>query len=177
MLLSGGPDSAAGLAFYIEAHRPTAALFVDYEQPSATQEAAAAHRVAEHYDVHLDIVRWTGSHSKSKGLIPARNAFLLSAALMERPSSVTVVAMGLHSGTDYADCSPNFLRHMQTIYDVYCNSRVQITAPFLDWTKAEVWAFAKSCNVPLAITHSCEAGTNEPCRECQSCRDRQLLVG
>ena len=105
-------------------------------------------------------------------MIPGRNAFLLSAALLERPESATAIALGIHSGTDYADCSPEFVKSMQAVYDLYCDGQVVIACPFIDWTKAEVLSYAESMGVPLALTYSCENGSNPPCGRCRSCQDR-----
>ena len=172
MLLSGGVDSAACLGFYLEIGQVPCGLFVDYGQLAARQEEAAARRVAEHYSVRLLCARWLGNQSLQAGLIPGRNAFLLSAALVERPATATGVALGIHKGTGYEDCSSGFVERMQAIYDLYCGGQVAVTCPFLSWSKAEVLSYAESTGVPLAFTYSCERGTDPPCGHCRSCLDR-----
>ena len=172
VLLSGGADSAACLGFYLEIARAPCALFVDYGQPAARQEEASARHIARHYGVSLHRAQWMGSRSIGSGLIPGRNAFLLSAALLERPESATVVALGIHAGTGYVDCSSQFVKNMQSVYDLYSNGKVTIACPFSDWTKAEVLSYAQSAGVPLTLTYSCETGGNPPCGHCRSCLDR-----
>ena len=175
ILLSGGIDSAACVAFYLEMGRRPCAMFVDYQQPAARQEAFAAQAVSDYYRIHLTKLVWNGQTQKSEGLIPSRNAFLLTAALMERPSSVTTVAIGIHTGTNYKDCSSEFVVAMQTVYDVYGEGRISIATPFGDWTKGEIYAYCDSQRVPIALTYSCERSGEMPCGECLSCLDRRMI--
>lgn len=172
VLLSGGLDSAACLSFYIDLGRPTCGFFIDYQQPAANREGRAAKAIADYYDVFLYTAKWSGQSKKRSGLVAARNAFLLTAALMERPEQVTTIASGIHAGTQYADCSPEFVSRMQSTFDIYSGGAVHIATPFEDWTKADIWAYALSKNVPVDITYSCEAGSNHPCGKCLSCLDR-----
>jgi 7-cyano-7-deazaguanine synthase len=175
VLLSGGVDSAACVAFCLEVGRPTCGLFVDYQQPALKKEAASARHIADYFGIPLHRARWVGPRTKEVGLIPARNAVLLSAALMERPPTATAIAIGIHAGTPYVDCSPEFVSRMQRVYDLYFGSRVQIVAPFLEWAKSEIWSYARSKAIPFELTYSCEAGSEQPCGECASCLDRKLL--
>src|SRR5713101_5887125 len=130
VLLSGGIDSAACLDFYRELGRPPCALFVDYGQPAARLEADAAKAVAAYYSVPLISLKWRGYQNKHDGLIPGRNCFLISSALMERPNSVSLIVIGVHAGTDYPDCNQPFLDTMQAVLDIYENRSVQLAAPF-----------------------------------------------
>ncbi|MBA3703528.1 MAG: 7-cyano-7-deazaguanine synthase, partial [Rubrobacteraceae bacterium] len=96
--------------------------------------------------------------AKSAGLILGRNAFLVTAALMEKPASVSVIATGIHSGTGYADCSPEFATKIQAVLNIYEEAHVQLAAPFLDWTKADIIKYCSMKEVPVALTYSCESG-------------------
>lgn len=62
VLLSGGLDSAANLAFAVERDRVVLALTADYGQKAATQELRAAADLARHYSVPHQVVdlRWLG---------------------------------------------------------------------------------------------------------------------
>ena len=175
VLLSGGVDSAACVQIYSEMDRPLCALFVDYGQPSVKPELSAAHAIAEHYSLALMKTQWRGPSVKQAGLVPGRNAFLLSAALLERPPSISGVVVGVHAGTDYPDCSQAFVATMQEVADIYTNGALQILAPLVDWQKIEVYEYCKAGRVPLPLTYSCEAGGPPPCGECLSCKDRELL--
>lgn len=172
VLVSGGLDSAVCLDFYLDLGRPVGAFFVNYDQPARDQELNAAKEVSSHYGVPFFCVRWSGLVPKTVGKIPARNAFLLTAALMESSPTVTSIALGIHAGTAYSDCSPEFVRKMQGVFDIYTNGAIQVAAPVLDWTKQEIWTHAKSRKIPIHLTYSCEAGGDTPCGKCMSCQDR-----
>lgn len=175
VLLSGGLDSATCLDFHLEIGRHSSAFFIDYQQPACEQEFQAALNVARHYGVPLLHTTWRGLSHKSVGAVAGRNAFLLIAALLERPSTATVISLGVHSGTAYSDCSPEFISQMQALFDLYTGGSVQVSAPFIDWTKSDIWAYAVRRGVPIHLTYSCEAGGDRPCGECFSCQDRVAL--
>lgn len=176
VLLSGGLDSYACLHFYRDAGRIPAALFVDYGQPAARDEEAAARSIASHLDVEIRLARWQYKKPKNTGLIRGRNAFLLTAALMECLPEISIVAIGVHDGTEYPDCSPTFIDKMQIIYDLYTGESVQVAAPFLTWGKNEVHAYSTENRLELGLAYSCEAGGIPPCGECLSCRDSEALA-
>jgi len=79
---------------------------------------------------------------------------LLSLALMNCPFNQGIVALGIHSGTSYQDCSPEFEKLMQKIYLLYEEGRIRIDAPFLKWTKSEIIDFGKMIKIPLQLTFS-----------------------
>jgi 7-cyano-7-deazaguanine synthase len=175
VLLSGGLDSSATLALYRRRSAAVTALFIDYGHPAAACEVEAARRVAKHYDTPLTSVRCVGLPSVNVGFVRGRNALLLQVALAAAPFEVGQIAMGLHSGTPYGDCSPSFLVEMQRCFDVYCDGRIQIVAPFIDHDKRAVVAYCRETDVPTDLTYSCERGTNPCCGTCLSCRDRKAL--
>jgi 7-cyano-7-deazaguanine synthase len=175
VLLSGGIDSAACVAFYLEQGFSVQGIFIDYGQVAAQREADAAKAIARHFNILFDRVAWSGLHKKGAGLICGRNAFLLIAALMELPECAGILALGIHSGTEYIDCTPAFVQKMQSILDIYTQGRIQIGAPFLKWAKQEIWKYCKYRGVPLELTYSCEYGIDQPCGKCLSCRDLEVL--
>ncbi|WP_437978891.1 7-cyano-7-deazaguanine synthase [Sorangium sp. So ce295] len=174
VLLSGGVDSAATVAFYLDFGRPPAALFIDYAQPARYEEAQAAAALAAHFGISLSVATWSGPTAKRVGLIRGRNLFLLAAALMERPSSVSVLALGLHAGTAYADSSAPFVRAAEDAVGESGERGVTVAAPFLEWPKGDVYAYARRERIPLSLTYSCEAAGG-PCGQCLSCADRKML--
>lgn len=130
VLLSGGIDSAACLDFYLGLGRKPCALFIGYGQPAEPHEEWAARAMADHYGIPISCPRWTGVKTMGSGFISGRNAFLVAAALMERPPSVSVIATGIHAGTGYADCSADFVDGMQAVLGIYSES-IQLAVPFL----------------------------------------------
>ncbi len=174
-LISGGLDSCACINFYVKFGRPPLGLFIDYGQLAAANEHKSAIAIASFYSIPLVCLKWRGWLPKTEGFIQARNLFLISAALMERPYSISVIALGLHAGTCYSDSSENFLTRMQIVADTYEQGRVTLAAPFLDWSKADIHAYCLQEKVPVHLTYSCERGGLQPCGECLSCTDRRML--
>jgi len=175
VLLSGGIDSSATLALYRRRSESVLAMFVDYGQAAAAHEQAAAHRVAAHYVAPLLSVRCNGLGTFGVGYIRGRNALLLHMALAAVPFEAGQIAMGLHGGTPYADCSELFLAEMQRAFDIYCSGTIRVVAPFIDQDKRAILAFCRDVEVPIDLTYSCERGTDPPCGTCLSCLDRKAL--
>lgn len=153
VLLSGGVDSTACVGYYIRNNYQVYALFIDYGQHKSEKESVAATAVADYYKIPLNQIT-INSISVPEGYIPGRNAMLLSLALMNCPFNQGIVALGIHSGTSYQDCSPEFESLMQRIYLLYEEGRIRIDAPFLKWEKSEIVDFAKMIKIPLQLTFS-----------------------
>lgn len=154
--------------------RPVALLFIDYGQPARRREWQAAQTLSAILGLTVSRICVEGLTIPS-GLIPGRNALLLNLALMhQRLDSSSVVAIGIHAGTNYADCSTEFVRSMQMIYDLYTSGVVQIDAPFVNWQKNHIWHLLVEHKYPVEHTYSCEAG-DQPCGRCLSCLDLEML--
>ena len=175
VLLSGGIDSTAAVAFYLEKQYELSCLFVDYGQVAGPKEFLAAQRIAAHYKVPLRHVSCLGVDRKGEGEILGRNAFLFFIALMEFKTPSGIIASGIHAGTSYYDCSVSFVESTKTIFSGYTNGRIRISAPMLEWSKPDIWDFCQKQNVPVHMTYSCELGREQPCSECSSCKDLEAL--
>lgn len=173
VLASGGVDSSTLLWLSVQQRLEPVALFVDFGQPAAEAENNAIASICEGLNVPWRRVQYAGSKFGA-GEIRGRNAFLLHVALLEFPSDSGIVVLGIHSGTDYADCSPGFMEIMGRSYGRQTGGTIVATAPFLDWTKRDVYHLANELGVPIAQTYSCES-SNSPCGQCDSCTDRCLL--
>jgi 7-cyano-7-deazaguanine synthase len=174
VLLSGGLDSSACLKFYLDLGFHVSALFVDYGHAAARAEMAAANSIASHYGVKLNCIRCLDFPLSGEGFIQGRNAFLLFCALMVLRNS-GMIAIGIHSGTSYADCTPDFVELMQRTFDLYTQGTIRIVTPFLLWDKAKIWHYSLDRGVPISKTYSCEEGLSVPCGHCLSCKDMKSL--
>lgn len=175
VLLSGGLDSAGVVAHYLAQRRPVRGLHVDYGQAPRVSEWAAARRIAAHYRIPLDRVVADLGLRSTHGEHHARNALLTLVAACRLEREPRVIALGIHGGAPYYDCSPMFVSDIQRLLDGYFGGAVQFDAPFLHATKREVMAFSVAHGVPLGMTYSCERRSRRACGECSSCQDRTAL--
>lgn len=175
VLLSGGIDSTACARFMQERSFQVSALFVDYGQLPARREFRAAKAIAARLDMPLMRIQATGMVSAGAGELPGRNAFFVCSAILTTRAQPGVVVLGLHSGTPYYDCSEPFLASISQLSAEMTDGAVSVLAPFIKWSKRDVYDYFISRNLPVDLTYSCEAGTARPCGKCLSCRDRRSL--
>jgi 7-cyano-7-deazaguanine synthase len=174
VLLSGGLDSTACVAYYKAQRSRISTLFVDYGQRSRNHELRSASAVAAHYNVALKVLRLSKSNTWN-GYVPARNAFLLTVALMHFEEARGLISIGVHAGTSYVDCTPTFSNSMQAVFDLYTSGCIRIDAPFLDWEKRDIYGYLLRRRSPIELTYSCQLGRRQPCGACPSCRDLERL--
>lgn len=169
VLLSGGVDSALLIALLHKRNWNLEALWVDYGQPARDSEEVASAAVAAHYGVP-----WSSTEAPSWGTypgeIPHRNDVLMALAAALFPKQC--IALGIHSGTPYADCSPPWVEAWNRLLAVQEPSHSGLQTPLLHLEKGEVYALANLEDVPTSLTYSCETG-NSPCGTCRSCHDRK----
>lgn len=172
LLLSGGMDSATVLTLLQHAGRIVSALFIDHGQLAAEQERQASRRLAVRHGVPWSQVAVTGLEKVTFGEVRGRNDLLIALAVAHSPAPL--VAVGVHAGTRYVDCSPAHQGAWQALLDVQHGGSRRLLAPLRDLTKAQVLALAREVGVPLRDTYSCEDARG-PCGQCISCRDRGAL--
>jgi len=174
VLLSGGIDSST-LLFHLNAEGYACVpLFIDYGQAAVDHESIAASKIAMHTGTDLQRFSICGT-PHGVGEVVGRNALLIFAAITWHRGKAGMISMGIHSGTEYADCSPAFVKAVQGVLDVMADGRLRVLAPFLNWSKAMVISHAKNLGVPLHETFSCESPRTGPCGVCLSCRDRGVI--
>jgi 7-cyano-7-deazaguanine synthase len=175
VLLSGGLDSACLLADCAVRGADPTALFVNYGQPVAVVERRASKALAEHFDARWDEIM-IGGITPSAGEILGRNALLAHLALTWLGSGTpAVIQLGIHAGTSYRDCTPEFVAETQRSLDFQSGGEVRLLAPFVTWPKELILTRTLELGVPIEMTFSCERASS-PCGECLSCIDRQELL-
>jgi 7-cyano-7-deazaguanine synthase len=153
ILFSGGIDSTACINYFLRRKDEVSLLYFNYGQKNEQIERNAALNIAEYYEKHLEIITVEGCDIPD-GMIPGRNSFLLSLALLKTTFNNGGIAIGVHDYTDYPDCSDKFIAAMQSIYDIYNDGRIQIVTPFLRWKKEEIIAYAQQEKLPLELVYS-----------------------
>jgi 7-cyano-7-deazaguanine synthase len=176
VLLSGGIDSTACVHFYAHQHLRVQPVFVNYGQPASLAEVRSARAVCAFYKVQLRTIRIEGPRIQRSGEILARNLVLISCALMEVGLRTNLIAVGIHGGTRYFDCSPSFTKLCEQLLEGYTDGRVRIGAPFLTMDKKQIWNYCEQNGVPVHLTWSCEASSAKPCGKCLSCKDKESLL-
>jgi 7-cyano-7-deazaguanine synthase len=104
-----------------------------------------------------------------------RNALLVLAAASIAQHAHVGIAIGIHAGPPYYDCTPAFVDDMQRVLDGYHGGSTRVEAPFLEFSKRDIFDFCLGNGVPVELTFSCERGSNRPCQQCASCEDRMAL--
>ncbi|WMJ89706.1 7-cyano-7-deazaguanine synthase QueC [Anaerocolumna sp. MB42-C2] len=109
--------------------------------------------------------------------VPFRNGlFLSSAASIALSKECSMIYYGAHSddaaGNAYPDCSSAFNEAMNQAIYIGSGKQLQIEAPFVFWTKAQVVRKGLEIKVPYELTWSCYEGGEKPCGKCGTCIDR-----
>lgn len=115
--------------------------------------------------------------------VPARNTVFLAHALAW---AETIGAGHIFIGANaidysgYPDCRPEFMALFETLANIATKSgvegaRLQIHAPLIKMSKADIVRKAVELNVDLSLTHSCydPFPDGRACGECDSCRLRR----
>jgi 7-cyano-7-deazaguanine synthase len=172
VLFSGGIDSTSCLRFFSDSGHVVRGVFVDFGQASAKPEREAVRKLQSQLGLPVTRITATSGGTFGAGELVGRNAFLTFAAILLGGSRDGLLALGVHAGTSYYDCSPTFIDRLDVLVQEHTNGRLRVVAPFVHWTKDEVYSFFATLNLPLSLTYSCEAGTIPPCGNCSSCKDR-----
>jgi 7-cyano-7-deazaguanine synthase len=175
ILLSGGIDSAACAWFLRDHGYCVRGLFVDYGQKAAQFEKRGAEAVSHRLEIVLDSVSLTSPTQFGAGEIIGRNAFLVFAALLTTRLHTGTIALGIHSGTTYFDCSTAFAQSIDRLLAEHTDGRVRLLTPFITWNKQNIFDYYKASKLPIELTYSCESGQMPVCGRCLSCRDRRIL--
>lgn len=201
VLLSGGLDSATTLA---QARREVGACYAltfDYGQRHRI-ELEAARRVAralgahEHRVVALDVGWMGGSALTDRAIavpdragpgipvtyVPARNTVFLAIAMgwAEVLGAGTIyIGANAVDYSGYPDCRPAFIAAFQQLADLATRAgvegrRIEIRAPLISLSKADIIRRGLGLGVDYAMTISCynPDARGHACGRCDSCRLR-----
>jgi 7-cyano-7-deazaguanine synthase len=175
VLMSGGIDSYAcahllrSQGFHVEG------VFIDHGQAATTFERRAVQQISALLDIPISNLKVSGGLPFSSGELIGRNAFLIATAMFMTRRQSGLIAIGIHAGTPYYDCSPLFIESMNRLVGEQTDGALKLVAPFLNWTKKDIFDYSISSSLSLHVTYSCEAGTESGCGQCASCKDRKAL--
>jgi 7-cyano-7-deazaguanine synthase len=111
-------------------------------------------------------------------VVPNRNAIMLSiACALAVTREAGAVAFGAHTGDHfiYPDCRPEFVRAFERMVNVAVEglASIEILAPLLAMTKADIVKLGDELGVPFERTWSCYKGGALHCGACGTCFERR----
>ena len=199
VVFSGGQDSTTCLHWALREFRTARAVFFDYGQRHASEQAAAE-AIAARLQVplrvfRLDVFRELGGNalldpsiaieaapeagSLPNTFVPGRNLIFLAHAAsyaytLGIRDLVTGVCQTDYSG--YPDCREDTLRSLERALGLGLDlaapgKELRIHTPLMHLTKAESvrWAAGLGALESLGLSHTCYEGRNPPCGTCPAC--------
>ena len=176
VLMSGGLDSTALIDFYLRRKAPVQGIHFQYGQSNSRSEAKSVRKIAKFYELDQQVEELRFPLMRRREEVVGRNAMFVMAAGCLKPPPIRL-ALGIHSGTAYYDCSNSFVTDCQRLLDGYFGGMVRVEAPFLRFGKADIVDYCRANDVPIQLTYSCQRQNDPPCGKCSSCRDRRKFVG
>ncbi len=202
VLFSGGLDSTTCLYWALAQGYTCEALSVSYGQRHLREvvsaQAICKQLGVKHHLIDLNLP-WLEASSlvdENKSLpdiavekipqagvpstyVPGRNLMFLSLAgsLLDAIGADAIIAgPNAVDFSGYPDCTPAFFKaagealNRGTLRGV--REGIEVLAPLMKLSKAEIVKLAVKLNVPLKLTWSCYAGGEKPCGKCDSCKLR-----
>jgi 7-cyano-7-deazaguanine synthase len=115
--------------------------------------------------------------------VPARNTIFLAHALAwaeTTPAGHIFIGANAIDYSGYPDCRPEFIALFETLANIGTKAgaegaRLQIHAPIIKMSKADIVRKAVELDVDLSLTHSCydPLPDGRACGQCDSCQLRQ----
>jgi 7-cyano-7-deazaguanine synthase len=197
LILSGGVDSTTLLYKMIDMGYEVEALTFNYAQRHKKEiDCAAAlagrlfvpHRIVDLRSLasllgssallggsEVPDCHYTEAAAR-KTVVPNRNMIMLSiAAGYAEANSIPEVFYAAHKNdrTIYPDCRPEFVEALRpAIRLATAWNPVELVAPFVDLSKAEIVRMGLDLNVPYELTWSCYRGEARACGTCPTCMER-----
>ncbi len=202
VLFSGGLDSTTCLHWAIARGYECEALTVSYGQRHLREVVAAQTITRKlhikHHLIDLKLPWLTSSslvddhkplpdvaveqipqHGIPSTYVPGRNLMFLSIAgsLLDSVGADAIVAgPNAVDFSGYPDCTPAFFKAAGEALNRGTQRGVRegidVLAPLMHLSKAEIVRLAVKLHVPLELTWSCYAGGDKPCGKCDSCKLR-----
>lgn len=199
VLLSGGMDSLTAAGIARRDGFDLALIHFNYGQRTEEAEARAFARIAEYFGVpaerrltvHTNFFTLAGGSALTSASIdvpaadlastsvpvtyvPFRNAVLLSMAVgWAEVLGARRVYYGAVSqdSSGYPDCRPAFVEAFNRLVaeGTKAGSTIEVRAPLVELTKAQIVGLAVGMGLPLDLTWSCYSRNDLACGVCDSC--------
>ena len=110
-------------------------------------------------------------------VVPNRNMIMLAvAAGYAEAHEIPELFYAAHKNdqTIYPDCRPEFVQALKPAIRLGTAwNPVELQAPFVQMTKADILRMGLEMQVPYELTWSCYRGEDMPCRSCPTCIERE----
>ncbi|GAT68771.1 7-cyano-7-deazaguanine synthase [Planomonospora sphaerica] len=193
-LLSGGPDSVVAAALARESGYRIYGLYINYGQRTGKRDFRQAERTAQWLGVEelrvaycpflgkvggsplTDLSLRLGDDNRSSEYVPFRNTVFCSLAVAwaEILGAQKVVIGSIGGPWITPDNKPSYFAALNALIQEGSRSEIQAWAPLGAMSKAEVVSVGTRLGVPFGLTWSCQNDEEEPCGECNNCRDRAV---
>ena len=195
LALSGGLDSTALLAKTMATKEDNIVKTYSFSYGQRhVKELEAAKGIAELYGVEHTVLNLgtlaspslTGTQEIPHGhyaeptmrltVVPGRNLIFASMLVASCAQGDTVL-LGVHAGDHavYGDCRPSFIAPLaEAVLAAY---GVELSAPWLYLSKADIVSTGKSFDAPFAMSWSCYEGGEVHCGRCGTCVERAEAFG
>jgi 7-cyano-7-deazaguanine synthase len=107
--------------------------------------------------------------------VPGRNAIMICMAAGFGYGFYGSCIYGGWNAVDYSgypDCRPVFLDKIEEAISLALDTQINLMAPLLTLSKAEIIKLGMKLKAPLHLTWSCYKGEDKPCETCDSCKIR-----
>lgn len=173
VLFSGGIDSTALIHYYLSKKFKVYGVFIDYNQEVNISERKAVKNIADYFNIPLKIINLDINIIRNNFEYYMRNSLLINIAMSTVNFKFNLISLGIHQGTEYYDCSQDFVNDIQNILNGYFNGKVMFDTPFINFNKEDILNYFTNNNLPTELTYSCEKRNYKPCGMCPSCLDRR----
>lgn len=115
------------------------------------------------------------SENMKSTVVPFRNGIMLSIATgLAESRGLDSVMIANHSGDHsiYPDCRPGFIQAMGQAIEQGTYLPVHLLAPYTTISKTQIALRGLKMGIDYDQTYSCYKGTEPPCGQCGTCRER-----
>lgn len=126
-------------------------------------------------DVTIPTIEAVQGDPQPATYVPNRNMiFLALAAAYAESHGASEVFYGAqqHDMYGYWDTTPEFLAQLNQVYGLNRKNAIQIKAPFVNQSKADILRIGLDLGVDYAWTWSCYQGQDKACGACPTCAER-----
>ena len=187
VLASGGVDSSLAMLMLKERGHSIIPLHVNYGHLAEEREWKSCQAVCRHLDLPNPVrISISGMECIPSGLInsnldiveaaflPTRNLlFATLGASYAHSVQSRVIALGILANPIFPDQTPDFLRKAELCLSSALGVDIKILTPLIELDKRDVLKLARAHGLPIELTYFCHAGTEQPCGNCISCKERK----